>query len=349
MNGKFWSGKRVLVTGHNGFKGCWITKYLDMAGGIVCGISLPAEKESVFSEIEFSNRFINYEGDITDYCFIKKVFDDFKPEIVIHLAAQAIVKNAMENPQNTFNTNVMGIVNVMECVRNTSTVKTVLAVTSDKVYENKEQNKYFDESDRIFGYEPYSASKACQEIAVAAYRETYLKDRKIGVATARAANTFGGGDNHFDRLLPYLIRCAYKGEDMILRNPDAIRPWQYILDLVRGYLLLAQRLYEDYRKYSSGYNFGPDKDELYTVGEIAKLIGKVSDTAEKTTFKEANVLMINAEKSLRELDWKPIYTVPEGIETTCEMYNSYFHGISYNVLIENEIMAYEKNLEVRND
>lgn len=348
MDKFFWKDKRVLITGHNGFKGCWLTKWLDMLGAQVCGVSLKAEAESVFEEINFSDRFVYYEEDITNFEALKKIFDDFRPEIVLHLAAQAIVKIAYEDPIRTFSYNVMGTVNVMECLKEIPGVKAALIITSDKVYENKEEKTPFSETDRIFGNEPYSASKACQEIVVNAYRDTYFKEKKIGIATARAANTFGGGDHHFDRLLPYIIKANYEKEEIKLRNPDAIRPWQYILDLLRGYVTLAQRLYENGEEFSSGFNFGPEKAQLFTVGEIAGLICERTTKERTADFSEAEVLMLNSEKSERLLGWKPIYSVEEGIKKTCEIYHSYFDGAGYNSLIENEIKGYEKLMEDKN-
>lgn len=345
MDKLFWKNKRVLITGNNGFKGCWLTKWLDMLGAYVCGVSLKAESESVYNEIEFSDRYTYYEEDVTDLETVNRIFNEFKPEIVIHLAAQAIVKTAYNEPVRTFSSNVMGTVNIMECIKNTSDVKSALVITSDKVYENNEERTSFLETDRIFGNEPYSASKACQEIVVHAYRDTYFQDREIGIATARAANTFGGGDNHFDRLLPYIIKANFYKEKIMLRNPDAIRPWQYILDLLRGYLTLSQKLYENGRDYSSGFNFGPDKTQLFTVGEIAGMICEQTSKGRDSEFNEAGVLMLNSDKSERLLDWKALYSIEEGIKRTSAMYNAYFEGVKYNELIENEILDYEKLME----
>lgn len=342
VNHKFWENKKVLITGNNGFKGCWLNKWLDMMGAYTCGISLEAEKESVYHQLSFSGKHIYCEMDIRDGAAVGRIAEQFQPEIVFHLAAQAIVKTAKERPADTFSTNVMGTVNLLEALRKCGSVRAVVVVTSDKVYENTDQYISFTEESRLGGDEPYSASKACEEMAAKAYRDAYFAERNVGLATARASNTFGGGDNHFDRLLPYLMKSVYEKKPIELRNPDAIRPWQYILDLLRGYMRLAERLYGNPAKYAQGYNFGPSKDDLYTVGEIAGLLWKKDIQAAEKSFHEANILMINSEKSERELQWKPYLSVKEGIGRTQRIYEAYFGGKSINDLMEEEIISYQQ-------
>lgn len=337
MNQGFWRDKRVLITGNNGFKGCWLNKWLDMLGAYTCGISLKAEEESVYYELLFSERQEYHEMDIRDPEDVSAIIKKYRPQIVFHLAAQAIVKIAADKPVDTFSSNVMGLVNVLEALRHTDSVQAIVVVTSDKVYENTNQYVAFTEESRLGGDEPYSASKACQEMVVKAYRDTYFAKQGIGIATARASNTFGGGDNHFDRLIPYLMKAVYEKQPIRLRDPEAIRPWQYILDLLRGYMRLAECLYNDPSKYSGGYNFGPLKEELYTVGEIAAFLQQTEVGREEKTFHEANILMIDSEKSRTELQWEPEIRVPEGIKRTQHMYEAYFSGESMNELMEEEI------------
>lgn len=343
MEKEFWKEKKVLITGNNGFKGCWLNKWLDMMEAYTCGVSLKAEQESVYTELEFSERHSYYEMDIRNREQIVEVVQQFQPEIVFHLAAQAIVKVAADNPWDTFSTNVMGTVNLLEALRTSENIKAIVVVTSDKVYENIDEYVSFTEDARLGGDEPYSASKACEELVAKAYRDSYFSNKNVGVATARASNTFGGGDHHFDRLLPYLMKSVYENNPIVLRNPHAIRPWQYILDLMRGYLQLAECLYQNPLQYSQAYNFGPKEDDLYTVGEIVAFIEKehVKETEKK--FKEANVLMINSQKSKCELGWEPFYSVKEGIRHTKNIYEAYFNGTRMNDLMEKEIRGYEQN------
>lgn len=343
MKREFWKDKKVLITGHNGFKGCWLTKWLDMAGAYTCGISLPAEKESIYYKLNFSARHCYYECDIRRSRILEQTVQNFQPEIVFHLAAQAIVRTAKEKPAETFSTNVMGTVNLLEVLRHCSNVHAIIVVTSDKVYENTEGYIAFTEGSRLGGNEPYSASKACAEFVVKAYRDIYFSQSGIGTATARASNIFGGGDHHFDRLLPYLMKSVYEGVPATLRNPDAIRPWQYILDVLRGYLCLAEHLYGNPGQYSQAYNFGPAENDLYTVGEIAEiLLQRYAGGQAERSFYEANILMINSNKSKRELEWKPLFSVKQGLERTQWMYGAYFEGKSMNDLMEQELNHYWK-------
>lgn len=344
-NHEFWKDKKVLITGDNGFKGCWLTKWLDMTGAYTCGISLPAEEESIYQELNFSERHCCHECDIRKNEALEQIVQKFQPEIVFHLAAQAIVKTAKEKPADTFSTNVMGTVNLLEALRRCHNVHAIVVITSDKVYENTEEYAAFTEESRLGGNEPYSASKACVEFVVKAYRDIYFLQSGVGAATARASNIFGGGDHHFDRLLPYLMKSVYEGSPAAIRNPDAIRPWQYILDVLRGYLCLAERLYEDPGHYSQAYNFGPSENDLYTVGEIAGLLLKrQAGFQTPKNFYEATILMIDSHKSKRELGWEPFFRVKDGMQRTQWMYEAYFDGESINDLMEQELKHYWKLL-----
>lgn len=338
MNSQFWKGKRVLITGHNGFKGCWLTKWLDLCGAVTCGISLEPECESVYSELKFSSNYKGYIADVTDAETIGKIVTEFEPDIVFHLAAQAIVKVASDFPAKTFETNVMGTVNVFEALRKCGKIKSIVIVTSDKVYENTEQATHFVEDDRLGGFEAYSASKACEEIVAQTYRSQYFLNKGIGVATARACNTFGGGDHHFDRLIPYLIRADYYGDNIELRNIDAVRPWQYILDTLNGYLMLAEALYKEPSKYSSAYNFGPPLNDIYTVGDIAKLISDSKIDNVKASLVESGILMIESTKSKKELGWEQCYSLQAALKRTCIFYKGDFIGKPIDELFTEEIL-----------
>lgn len=342
MNNTFWKNKRVLITGHNGFKGTWLTKWLDMIGANLMGISLTPEKESEFNSLSFSSNFKNLNEDIREIHFYNKLYE-FQPEIVIHLAAQAIVKTAKEKPVETFQTNVIGTANLLECLRHVDSIKVIVVVASDKVYENRETLVPYLECNPLMGSEPYSCSKVAEEQVAKAYFDSYFKDIGVGMSTARASNAFGGGDFHFDRLVPYLEKCAFERTIPQIRNPNSVRPWQYVLDLLNGYLMLVESLYKTPNQHMQYYNFGPNHSELYTVGEMANIICKHSHVStEKQDFYEAGLLLLNSEKSWKELGWKPIYNVRDGLLETNKAYAEYFkHGCS-DQLYEDRIKTYMK-------
>lgn len=349
MNTVFWKSKRVLITGHNGFKGIWLTKWLDMSGAKVMGISLPPDEESGIDTLSFSSNYENVNEDIRESSFYHKIYE-FQPEIVFHLAAQAIVKTAKEKPAETFQTNVMGTVNLLESLRRVDSTKAIVVVTSDKVYENRETMTPYCEENALMGSEPYSCSKVAEEQVVQAYFNSYFRDVDVGVATARASNTFGGGDFHFDRLVPYLEKCAFEGAVPQVRNPNSVRPWQYVLDILNGYMMLAEHLFKAPNKHMGNYNFGPDCLELYTVGHMADIICANAYTMpEKQDFYEAGLLLLDSGKSQKELGWRPIYNVRDGLLETNKAYEEYFtHGCS-DCMYEERIHTYMKRYEVFQD
>lgn len=348
MDNSFWKGKKVLVTGVTGFKGCWLAKMLDYFGANVLGIALEPDYGSVYSYLKFSENYKFKKLDIRNYSELKNEVSKFEPEIIFHLAAQAIVKTAKENPLETFETNVMGTANLLNILKESTEVKSIVIVTSDKVYENIETEYAYSEISKLSGNEPYSCSKVCEEMVAKAYRESYFAEKNIGLATARAANVFGGGDNHFDRLIPYLMKIVSQGETPTLRNPNAVRAWQYILDVLDGYLTLAIKLYNEPSKYSESWNFGPFDQKTYTVGEITNLILKADNReisftldSSKNTFNESKILMIDSQKSFEYLGWKTKYTIADGIKRTLEMYKNFFAGKDLNDLILAEIIQNE--------
>ncbi|MDR1965480.1 MAG: CDP-glucose 4,6-dehydratase [Synergistaceae bacterium] len=341
----FWEGKRVLVTGHTGFKGLWLAKWLDMVGASVAGYSLPPDQYSLYWKLAFSGRFQNNFGDVRDADSLRKTVCSFKPEIVFHLAAHAIVREAWLDPAGAFSSNVMGTVNLLEVLRGLTSLKAVVVVTSDKVYENVETNRPYTEADRLGGDEPYAASKAAAELAVSAYRNAYFKSGP-GVATARASNVYGGGDMHFDRLIPHLIRAKISGEPAELRNPDSVRPWQYILDPLNGYISLARHLYGNPVKFSGCWNFGPPEGELCTVGEIFSLLLGGKSTARRTeeNFYEAGLLLLDSKKSMSGLGWRPVVNLETGLSECVSFYRGLFGGEDATALMESEISRYMKKL-----
>ena len=345
MRPEFWKGKTVLVTGHNGFKGAWLSKWLDMLGAEVVGVSLRPDEKNEFGKLTFGEAYTDLELDIRDPESLH-IIRRYSPQLVIHLAAQAIVRTAKEYPADTFGTNVMGTVNLLEQLRDMPSVRSVVVVTSDKVYENRERAEAYTESDGLMGSEPYSCSKVAEEQVAKAYYESYFRETGVGLATARGSNAFGGGDYHFDRLIPYLEECACRGVAPEIRNPDAVRPWQYVLDLLAGYLTLAEFLIHKPNDAWQSYNFGPEKSELYTVGQMAGMIcGNAVECVSKQDFYEAGLLMIDSEKSKETLGWHPLYNVRDGLLQTGASYREYFRNGNSDRIYEDAIADYMERLE----
>ena len=271
----FYKDKRVFLTGHTGFKGSWMCKMLTNAGAVVTGYSLEAPTNpSLFKIADIESDIKSVIGDIRDMVALKKAFDETQPEIVFHLAAQPIVRNSYENPAYTYETNVMGTVNILECVRQSSCVKSFLNVTTDKVYLNKEWNWGYRENEELDGYDPYSNSKSCSELVTHSYKRSFFTDKDgkaiIPISTARAGNVIGGGDFANDRIIPDCIRAATKHEDIIVRNPFSTRPYQHVLEALYAYLLIAKKQYED-SSYAAYYNVGPDDVDCFQTGALVDL------------------------------------------------------------------------------
>jgi len=341
----FWRDKKVFITGHTGFKGLWLAKWLDTLGARVSGFSLQPDGASLHEKIRFSGNFRDTFGDVRDVAALGRAVNDAAPDIIFHLAAQAIVRTAFERPAVTFSTNVMGTVNLLETLRASPGFKALIVVTSDKVYENAETMRPYTESDRLGGDEPYAASKAAAELAVSAYRNAYFKSGP-GIATARASNVYGGGDLHYDRLIPYLIKTKLSGGRAEIRNPGSVRPWQYILNLLDGYMTLAESLHGD-MKFSGCWNFGPPEDELYKVGDIFGLImdGDPLPSEGNKTFREAGLLLLDSGKSRANLGWKPIIGLEEGLRGCLDFYEGLSGDRSATELMEKSISSYMKLTE----
>ena len=327
MDLSFFKDKKILITGHTGFKGSWLTKLLLMAGADVCGFAGdPPTDPSLFDELHLKEALgdRSVKGDIRDLSALKAVFQAFQPQIVLHLAAQPIVRESYKDPVYTYETNVIGTVNMLECVRLTPSVKSVLNVTTDKVYENKETNQAYKEDDRLDGYDPYSNSKSCAELAVHCYKRSFLDGMGIPVSTARAGNVIGGGDFARDRILPDCVRSAEKGEPVLVRNPFSTRPYQHVLEPLSVYLTILKKQEED-SAFAGYYNVGPDDGDCLTTGHMADLF--CSFWGEGQTWvdgsggngpHEANFLKLSSRKIRETFGWKPTWNVEEAVRRTVE-------------------------------
>lgn len=339
----FYKGKKVLVTGHTGFKGSWMCKVLTNMGAEVAGYSLnPPTNPSLFEIAEIEKDIKSYIGDIRDLKKLKAVFDEFQPEIVLHLAAQPIVRDSYKDPVYTYETNVMGTVNILECVRNSESVKSFLNVTTDKVYENKEWCWGYRENEPLDGYDPYSNSKSCSELVTHSYKNSFFKDSDIAISTARAGNVIGGGDFANDRIVPDCIRAAEKKEDIIVRNPNSTRPYQHVLEPVYAYLMIAAKQYED-GKYAGYYNVGPDDVDCFTTGNLVDLFISKWGEGMKWIDKfdggphEANFLKLDCSKLKSTFGWKPHWNLDTAIEMTVEWTKCWLSGGNIRECMDKEI------------
>jgi len=331
MFNNIYKNKKVLVTGHTGFKGSWLTLWLNLLGADVVGYSLPPNTDPALSNVlNLRTKCTSIFGDIRDKEQLGKVFLDHKPEIVFHLAAQPLVRLSYLEPVNTYETNVIGTLNVLEAARLCPSVKAFVNVTTDKCYENKEIDRGYEEDEPMGGHDMYSSSKGCVEIMSASYRRSFLQNGKhYAMATARAGNVIGGGDWAMDRLIPDCIKFINENKPIEIRNPIAVRPWQHVLEPLSGYLLLGQKLLEYGDKYAEGFNFGPKPESVLTVAEVAKKVVENYDRGEVVVQKadnlhEAGLLMLNIEKAKDILGWMPVYTADEAIKTTVDWYKKFY-------------------------
>jgi CDP-glucose 4,6-dehydratase len=330
---KFYCGKRVFLSGHTGFKGSWLALWLAKMGAKICGFSLPPEKESLFNILELASHLEkSVFGDIRNSEILEKTLQDFQPEIIIHLAAQSLVRPSYFDPKTTYETNLIGTLNMFEAARKAGSVKAFLNITTDKCYENREINHAYQEDDALGGYDPYSASKACAEILTSSYRRSFFTKAGIGLASARAGNVIGGGDFSLDRIIPDIFRAIRDGGAVSLRAPNSIRPWQHVLEPLHGYLILAKKLFEEGEKFSKAYNFGPDFDAEANVETLASAfiekigIGSYKHSATMEGVKnlhEAGILKLNNSRAKKELNWQPKLSFENSLELVAKWYKNY--------------------------
>lgn len=347
----FYKGKRVFITGHTGFKGTWLCKILLNAEAIVTGYALEAPTNPSLFEISgIENKMGSNIGDIRDLDNLKKVFEKAKPEIVFHLAAQPLVIESYKNPVYTYETNVIGTVNILECIRKSNTVKSFVNVTTDKVYKNNEWDIGYKEDDVLNGYDPYSNSKSCSELVTSSYKNSFFADGRVSISTVRAGNVIGGGDFAENRIVPDCIKAVDRGENIIVRNPNSVRPYQHVLEPLFGYLLIAKKQYDD-EKYSGSYNIGPEYRDCITTGKLATIFcekwGKgVSWKTQNTNGPhEANFLKLDCSKMKNTFGWKPCWNIETALEKTVEFSKAYIEKQDISKYMDKQIIEYMEDLK----
>lgn len=349
-------GKNVLVTGHTGFKGSWLSLWLKKLNANVVGYALePPTEPNLFKILNLEREINSIIGDIRDLDKLIDTFQKYRPEFVFHLAAQSILRESYDIPKYTYETNVMGTLNVFEAVRNTDSIRVVVNVTSDKCYDNREWVWGYRETDAMGGFDPYSSSKGCAELLTNAYRHSYFKNqisgenKQVSLATVRAGNVIGGGDWAKDRLIPDCIKALSKGETIKIRNPQAIRPWQYVLEPLRGYLSLAVKMLKYGNRYAEAWNFGPSEEDSITVKEVVHKVlefwgsGKWEDVSQKIPdpLHEAKYLRLDCSKARRILDWRPMINIDKAINFTIDWYRTYYDkSEDINEYTKNQINKY---------
>ena len=344
----FYKGKKIFVTGHTGFKGSWLCKILANAGAEVTGYSLnPPTQPSLFEIAGIAGDIHSVIGDIRDYDKLKAAFDEAQPEIVLHLAAQPIVRDSYKNPAYTYETNVMGTVNILECVRNSDCVVSFLNVTTDKVYYNNEWEWGYRENEELDGFDPYSNSKSCSELVTHSYQRSFFDSTEIAVSTARAGNVIGGGDFSKDRIIPDCVRAAVNHESIIVRNPYSTRPYQHVLEPLFAYLMIAAKQYED-KSFAGYYNVGPDDRDCYQTGALVDLF--VKHWGEGLTWEnrydggphEANFLKLDCSKIKNTYGWHPVWDLNQAIEKVAEWSKCWQSGGNINVCMQRQISEFEE-------
>ncbi len=345
---EFWKGKKVLVTGHTGFKGSWLSLWLNEMGSEVYGYALESETNpSLFSQLRLESLMNHYLGDIRDADLLRDYILKVQPDVIIHMAAQALVRRSYKEPVYTWQTNVIGTINLLEASRSLSNHCAIVVVTTDKVYENKELDYAYREEDQLGGFDPYSSSKAAAELVVSSWRNSFFKLKKnVRIASGRAGNVIGGGDWSEDRIVPDMIRSLNEGQIIKVRNPRSVRPWQHVLEPLSGYLILAEKLYtQDSLEFQSAFNFGPLVSNSRTVEDLVNqsLVfwpGQWKNTSDKNEPHEAGLLNVNIEKAASILQWKPKWSFKESIEYTVNWYKGCHLGQNVELITREQIRIY---------
>lgn len=348
MDAAFWKGRRILVTGHTGFKGSWLTLWLSRLGAEVTGYALaPPTTPSLFAQAEIGSVVAHHEADIRDLAALRRVFETSRPQIVFHLAAQAIVRQSYADPVETYATNLMGTVNVLEAIRHTPSIEAAVMITTDKVYDNKEWAWGYRETDRLGGFDPYSNSKACCELAIDAYRRSFFDAQKLVVGSARAGNVIGGGDWACDRLIPDIVRGFMAGQQVVIRYPDAVRPWQHVLEPLHGYLVIAEAIVKQRLQADPTFNFGPEETDAQPVRAIVEHMrtrwgnGAAWTLDNAANPHEANQLRLDCSKARQVLKWTPKLPLSQALDWVVEWYQGHHRGEAARTLSEAQIDRYQ--------
>lgn len=351
INKKFWLNKKVLITGATGFKGSWLSLWLTSLGSRVVGYSLnPITTPSLFKVLSLENNIKNYYCDIRDLDKLRSVVSSFQPDIVFHMAAQPLVRYSYNHPIETYQVNVIGTANILEACKNCDSIQSIINITTDKCYENREWEFAYKEDDPMGGYDPYSSSKGCSELVTSAYRRSFFDSMKNShfLASARAGNVIGGGDWSLDRLIPDALKAFEKGEKVYVRNPNAIRPWQHVLEPLRGYLMLAEKLFENGKEFSQAWNFGPIDDDCKSVEYVMnKLCESWSENVNWVTDStlnphEANLLKLDCSKAKKLLKWKPKINLDSAIIKIVEWHDCYLSNNNIKEFSLKQIKDYLK-------
>lgn len=361
IDSEFWKGKNVFITGHTGFKGTWLTQWLLRLDANVTGYSLPpATSPSLFYSTGIEREMKSISGDIRDKEKLQGALQEADPDIVLHLAAQPLVLESYRSPVETYEINVIGTVNILEAVRTCTRVKSVLNITTDKVYENKEWVWGYREADSLGGKDPYSNSKACSELITSAYRHSFFNPLKhsehgVVISTARAGNVIGGGDWASERLIPDVVKAIVQKKPITIRNPKAVRPWQHVLDPLRGYLMLCERMYKEGVVFSGEWNFGPDDSNNYSVENVLEEISRNWEldfnpfVFNKSQFlHESTLLKLDCSKAKTTLNWQPYFGFFQAVQESVNWYERYYKGEDARTLCQEQILGYEQ-LEKRNE
>ncbi len=347
-NPAFWQGKRVLLTGHTGFKGSWLSLWLQSMGAVVRGVSLtPPTTPALFNVAKVAQGMDHQVADIRDFEVIKPLVTSFKPEIIIHMAAQPLVRLSYQQPIETYDTNVMGTLHVLEAARYADSVRAIVNVTTDKCYDNKEWLWGYREDEPMGGHDPYSSSKGCVELLSSAYRQSFLKDAGIAMATARAGNVIGGGDWALDRLVPDILKALEQEQTVQIRNPYAIRPWQHVLEPLSGYLVLAERLFEHGQQDAEGWNFGPRDEDAQPVQWIVELLCQAWGDGATWAIQhgghphEANFLKLDISKARQRLQWEPRWSLQTALSHITDWHQSWLAGQDMQGICLQQINSYQ--------
>lgn len=354
MNLEFWKNKKVLLTGHTGFKGSWLSLWLQKLGVNMVGFSksIPT-KPSLYELAHVEDGMISIMGNVNDLNKLSEVINEHKPEIIIHMAAQSLVQESYKDPLETYNTNVFGTINVMQAIRDVDSVRVLINVTSDKCYENRDLERGYNENDPIGGFDPYSSSKGCAELVTSSFRNSFFntaeyKKHRTAIASVRAGNVIGGGDWAENRIIPDIMRGILEKTIVRIRNPNAVRPWQFVLEPLSGYMLLAEKLWNNGEQFSEAWNFGPEYNDVQSVSWLVGKLSQLWNTDINLEYSkdgfhyEANILKLDCNKAKQKLEWQPKTNLDLGLKYVVEWYKQYELGKNMKEMTENQISEFSK-------